>query len=64
MIAMAISQPMAELIPWGIFGVAVALKIWRLAGLMRAQRRSRPAGREMQRVRASLERVWNQDITG
>lgn len=63
MIAMAISQPTAELIPWGILAVAVAMKIWRLAGLMRAQWPRRPTERELQRVRASLERVWNQDIT-
>ncbi len=48
------------LLPWLIFSVAVALKLWQAVRLGREfrSRRSNPASPALERIRASLERAW------
>lgn len=51
-------HPIWPLIPWVVFSLAVAHKIWRLAVLVRQQVVER-SGR-LDRFRQRLERIWEQ----
>lgn len=49
------------LVPWAVFALAVAVKVWRLfGGVRRAARRGMPlhATANTEQFRTTLERIW------
>lgn len=63
MTVITMTTPIGGVIPWAILCVALGLKVWRFTTLVRAHMPGRPAERELERVRASLERIWDRDLT-
>jgi hypothetical protein len=51
-----LENPIWMLVPWAVFAVALAIKAWRFAAVLRRQLAARPATTEQ--VRESLERIW------
>jgi hypothetical protein len=49
-------HPILMLLPWAVFSLAVALKLWRFTALLRRHLSAAPTSTE--RVRRSLERIY------
>jgi hypothetical protein len=55
------AQPIWMLLPWTIFALAAGVKFWRFARLVGQHRPGPGSGSELERMRASLERIWRRD---
>ena len=49
-------NPIWMLVPWAVFAVALGIKAWRFAAVLRRHLVARPATTDQ--VRESLERIW------
>jgi hypothetical protein len=49
-------NPIWMLVPWAVFAVALAIKAWRFAAVLRRHLIARPVTTDQ--ARQSLERIW------
>lgn len=56
---LGMQHPAWILVPWAVFALAAAIKVWRLWGTLRRRLVAPASGSE--RFRQSLERIWQRD---